>query len=121
MGSSCIHRIFETLKCFVHSLLNYSTQINCSVLLGYFKACGLAPMIIFTIAYISYNTAQVKASLWLSDWSNDNAKNVSDNMWRLKVYACFGVMQGKKCILFLNAFSMFSLYISYLFLYLVIS
>lgn len=73
-------------------------KVKFSVYMQYFNSMGYLLSIFFIAGMASSTTASIFRSLWLTDWSNDNAKSASTNttdpitpiQTRLGVYAFIG-------------------------------
>jgi hypothetical protein len=70
-------------------------SVKLSILLDYFRSCGLVVSILAISLYALMNVAQSGTSLWLSDWS-DNSDDPDDNKYvRLAIYTALGIVQCK--------------------------
>lgn len=63
------------------------------------KAISPIPLVIITIAYISWQVFSVMENVWLSKWGTDPLLNgtegVQQRNYRLGVYGALGVGDGK--------------------------
>ncbi len=79
-------------------LLFFALQIRMAVFAAYIKSCGIVPFVTALIFYSGYLVAQVFTNVWLSEWSNDQPVNGSQDIGlrdlRLGVYGGLGGLQG---------------------------
>jgi hypothetical protein len=67
--------------------------VKLSIMVDFFKSCGIAASILSFALYALMNVAQSGTSIWLSDWSN-NSNDPNDNKYvRLAVYTALGIVQ----------------------------
>ena len=76
-------------------------QVKLSVFMAYLKSIGVVLSFLTVFFYCAYNAASVYSNIWLSDWSNDASKNVTQEEriaqrdLRLGVYGLLGFVQGR--------------------------
>jgi ATP-binding cassette subfamily C (CFTR/MRP) protein 1 len=75
-------------------------QVKLSVFFTYFKALGIPVTLLIVLLLMLTQAAKVAADVWLSDWSNEVARNngtmgPAERDRRLGVYGAFGIIGGK--------------------------
>jgi hypothetical protein len=76
--------------------------VKLKVYLRYFRAMGFGLTAIFVFGLLTSTIASMGRNLWLTDWSNDNArisgKEPKPISLRLGVYATIGFLEGTYCV-----------------------
>ena len=83
----------------IFSLTKYvRLQVSIAVLKAYIGACGVKYFIVLLVLLMFYIASQVATDLWISDWSNESARNITvaqqNSHFRLGIYAVFIGCQG---------------------------
>eukprot|EP00058_Branchiostoma_floridae_P021695 XP_002607185.1 hypothetical protein BRAFLDRAFT_118636 [Branchiostoma floridae] len=89
-------------------------RVKASVFVEYLRSVGITLSVIICLLYCAQNAASIYSNIWLSEWSNDQPINGTQDIakrdLRLGVYGALGVAQG-----LFSMFSSFALAIGALF------
>ncbi|XP_035695059.1 multidrug resistance-associated protein 1-like [Branchiostoma floridae] len=73
-------------------------RVKASVFVEYLKSIGITLSVIICLLYCALNAASIYSNIWLSEWSNDQPINGTQDIakrdLRLGVYGALGVAQG---------------------------
>ncbi|CAH1274295.1 ABCC1 [Branchiostoma lanceolatum] len=82
-------------------------RVKTSVFVEYLKSVGITLSVVICLLYCAQNAASIYSNIWLSEWSNDQPINGTQDAGlrdlRLGVYGALGIAQGVAVVL--TAFS----------------
>lgn len=74
-------------------------KVKFSVLMEYFRACGLVTVIGYILMYSLFNVTSVGSNVWLSKWTGDlkkNSSNAEENKYfHFLIFSLMGLAQCK--------------------------
>ncbi|XP_078610229.1 multidrug resistance-associated protein 1-like isoform X14 [Branchiostoma floridae x Branchiostoma japonicum] len=78
-------------------------RVKASVFVEYLRSVGITLSVIICLLYCAQNAASIYSNIWLSEWSNDQPINGTQDIakrdLRLGVYGALGVAQGVAVVL----------------------
>uniref|UniRef100_A0A8K9XIF3 ATP-binding cassette, sub-family C (CFTR/MRP), member 3 n=1 Tax=Oncorhynchus mykiss TaxID=8022 RepID=A0A8K9XIF3_ONCMY len=96
--STCYYStgVFESYPTMSVALLLFCSTATCKVFWEYVKAVGPLLSLFICFLYGCQSAASIGANVWLSQWTNDAAQNVTQEnvSMRVGVYAALGMAQG---------------------------